>query len=90
MYVLSISDVTLLSFVDLSMPLNPGILFTSRIYGCSFSLFFAGNKSTPTISPFTNSETFIDVSISMSVSSIDSVVAPKEALLLKSPFKTST
>ena len=40
-----------------------GDAFTSRMYGCSFSLFFAGMKSTPTISPSTDSVSYTHLTL---------------------------
>ena len=68
-----------------SIPIKPGVEFTSIKYGLPFSLFLAGIKSTPTISPSTASAAYIDSIISKSVSSCTSGSEPWETLLLKSP-----
>ena len=72
-------------FTAPSIPVKPGVELTSIKKGLSFSLFFAGIKSTPTIVPPTDSAALIDYVFSSSVSSCISGSEPCDTLLLKSP-----
>ena len=78
-----------LPFVVLSIAPNPGEALTSKIKGWSFSLFFAGRKSTPINCPFTNSEALIESIFSNSVSSIDGeIVSPYIVSIYNDKFKS--